>query len=109
MKLRILFLAAVALLGLARRAAAAETPPGEAATFEKHVAPFLGKYCYACHNDTKKRGDVVLDQFKDEASLQKNRKVWDRVLHMLRSGEMPRRRTWMWLGPGCFRRRRSSN
>lgn len=89
MKFRWHLSAAVALLGLAGRAPAAEPTPAEAATFEKHVAPFLGKYCYTCHNATKKRGDVVLDQFKDDASLQKDRKVWDRVLHMLRSGEMP--------------------
>src|SRR5947209_5402668 len=60
MKFRWHLSAAVALLGFAGRAAAAEPTPAEAATFEKHVAPFLGKYCYTCHNATKKRGDVVL-------------------------------------------------
>src|SRR5438309_1696298 len=89
MKVRCLLPAAVALLALGARAAGAEPASPDAVTFEKHVVPFLNKYCYTCHNSSKKRGEIVLDKYRDDTSVQSDRKVWDSVLHMVRSGEMP--------------------
>ncbi|MEX2176828.1 MAG: DUF1592 domain-containing protein [Pirellulaceae bacterium] len=59
------------------------------ATFAKDVLPFLQAHCYHCHGNGKHEAELTLDQYRDDASLQQNRKVWDNVLHMIRSGEMP--------------------
>ncbi len=69
----------------ASEAVAKSQPP----TFTKDVVPFLAKHCYACHGNGKKRGDLTLDKYKDDESLQKDRKVWENVLQMLGSGAMP--------------------
>ncbi|MCI0456790.1 MAG: DUF1587 domain-containing protein, partial [Gemmataceae bacterium] len=57
--------------------------------FAKDVGPFLTQHCYACHGNGKKRAGLALDQYKDDQAVQKDRKVWENVLHMVRSGEMP--------------------
>src|SRR5437762_1680326 len=59
------------------------------AGFQQDVVPFLTKHCYACHGNGKTKGELALDKYKDHESLQKDRKVWESVLHMVRSGEMP--------------------
>src|SRR5262249_1921327 len=80
--------ALAALLGPRYPARPAElTPP--ASCFQKDLLPFLTQHCYACHGNGKKRGEVSLDHYKDELALQKDRRVWDSVIHMIRSGEMP--------------------
>ena len=68
-------------------AASAKDQP--AASFTKDVVPFLTKHCYPCHGNGKKSGDLALDKYQDEPAIQKDRKVWDNVLEMVRSGEMP--------------------
>ncbi len=69
---------------------ASEAPArAPAPTFTKDVVPFLAKHCYACHGNGKHRGDLSLDKYKDDEALQKDRKVWDNVLQMIRNGEMP--------------------
>src|SRR5439155_1618957 len=73
--------------GGAPPAAPAQTPP--AAGFAKDVVPFLAKHCYACHGNGKRKADLALDKFTDDEAVRKDRKVWDNVLLMVRSGEMP--------------------
>lgn len=51
--------------------------------------PFLQKNCLACHSGVKPKADLSLDNFKDSASLIKNRKVWDNVVKNIISGDMP--------------------
>src|SRR5438876_9056474 len=60
-----------------------------AANFAKDVVPFLTKHCFACHGNGKRRADLALDKYADDAAVQTDRKLWDNVLHMVRSGEMP--------------------
>jgi hypothetical protein len=55
----------------------------------KQVAAFLAKHCYACHGPEKKKAGVALHIYKDEASILKDRKRWQDVLHMVTAGEMP--------------------
>src|SRR5947208_17053427 len=64
-------------------------PPEPAASFTKDVVPFLTKHCYTCHGNGKKRADLALDQYPDEAAVEKDRKLWENVRTMVRSGEMP--------------------
>jgi Protein of unknown function (DUF1592)/Protein of unknown function (DUF1588)/Protein of unknown function (DUF1587)/Protein of unknown function (DUF1585)/Protein of unknown function (DUF1595)/Ca-dependent carbohydrate-binding module xylan-binding/Planctomycete cytochrome C len=84
--------ALAALLGL-RQTSLSSDPPGQSAptavSFHQDVAPFLTKHCYACHGNGKQKGELALDKYQDEAALQKDRKVWESVLQMVRTGEMP--------------------
>ncbi len=97
MKLRYLLpgaLALTAVVGLQRASlgtgAPADQPAKEpAASFKNDVLPFLSKHCFACHGNGKKRAGLSLDQFTDDESVQKDRKLWENVLYMLRGGEMP--------------------
>jgi hypothetical protein len=87
--LPVLALACVApMLSLHRtESVAAETP--KKPTFAKDVQPVVAKYCLTCHNADKKRGNVNLEQFKDEAAALKNVKLWEKVADNLRSATMP--------------------
>lgn len=98
MKLRCLLLGTLTLMALAaiREASPSAAPPTPppvkdqgSPSFTKDVVPFLTKHCYACHGNGKKRGELTLDGYRDELAVQKDRKVWDNVLQMVRSGEMP--------------------
>src|SRR4051794_1990667 len=66
---------------------AGQTPP--AADFQRDVVPFLVKHCYGCHGNGKRKADLALDEFRDELALQENREIWESVLEMVRTGEMP--------------------
>ncbi|HEY7426943.1 MAG TPA: DUF1592 domain-containing protein [Gemmataceae bacterium] len=70
---------------------ASSAPPKEQAeaSFARDVVPFLRQHCYRCHGNGKKRADLALDKYQDDESILKDRKVWENVLHMVRTGEMP--------------------
>jgi hypothetical protein len=53
--------------------------------------PFVQKYCLSCHDAGKKKGNLDLGRFADEASLHSNRKIWANVITYIRNGEMPPR------------------
>jgi hypothetical protein len=53
------------------------------------VRPFIAKHCASCHNPQKKKGEVILSAYQDEASVLKNRTVWLTVTKLVQSGEMP--------------------
>ncbi len=84
---------ALGLLDTVRNSGAPPTPEEpvktQPPTFTKDVVPFLTKHCYACHGNGKKRGELALDKYKDDEALQKDRKVWENVLQMIRTGAMP--------------------
>src|SRR5712691_5519398 len=88
-------LALTATLGLREVSRSIGAPPEPAtpakeqaaASFTKDIVPFLTKHCYPCHGNGKKRADLALDKYPDEEAVQKDRKVWENVLHMLRAGE----------------------
>lgn len=59
-------------------------------TYAKDIAPLIKQYCSKCHGDQKKpKGGVSLTAFTDDASILKNRRVWEQVADNLRSGDMP--------------------
>jgi mono/diheme cytochrome c family protein len=68
------------------QAATVGPPAGDFATAG---VPFLTKHCITCHGPTKKRADLVLHVYRDEASVLKDRKRWETILKMVQSGEMP--------------------
>ena len=57
--------------------------------FAKVGRPFLERHCIKCHSGQEPKGEVSLDGFRDSSSLVRDRKTWDKVLKMVRSGEMP--------------------
>jgi uncharacterized protein DUF1592/uncharacterized protein DUF1588/uncharacterized protein DUF1587/uncharacterized protein DUF1585/uncharacterized protein DUF1595/cytochrome c len=70
---------------------AARTGKEVVPTFKTDVLPFLEAHCFDCHGmkDGNNKADLKLSKYTDDEAVQQDRKVWDNVLHMLRSGEMP--------------------
>jgi hypothetical protein len=58
-------------------------------SYERHVVPLLGRYCYSCHGNGKSKGDLALDGYKGQADAINDPKTWERVLHNVRSHVMP--------------------
>lgn len=75
--------------GPAPKAQRNSVPNQNRQTLAKDVAPLLNQYCYSCHGNGKKKADLALDAYKDEASVLNDRKTWEKVLHNLRTGDMP--------------------
>ncbi len=57
--------------------------------FAKEGVPFLEQYCFGCHAGDQPNANLALDAFKDNLSLIKNHDVWERVLDMLTTNQMP--------------------
>lgn len=82
----------VAFLGLAiAEAGEPETLVDVKKGFTEVVVPFLAKHCTACHNSEQKKGDLTLDQFKDEAEAVKAVRLWQDVVSRVEAREMPPR------------------
>jgi hypothetical protein len=83
-----IYLALAAAAGARADDAAASAVRG---VFPERVVPFLKEHCTPCHGEGKSRGDLVLEGYADEASLLKDRAVWEKVLRKLKTGAMPPR------------------
>lgn len=72
---------------------AGAAPAGEARAtgIEKDVIPFLARHCFSCHGGGRSKGDVTLDKYRDEQAIVQDREVWENVLKLVRTGEMPPR------------------
>ena len=82
----------VASVGFASGRAGDPAPPAVAPNgFQGAVAPFLAKHCSGCHNAEKKKGDLILDRFTDEAEALKAARVWEDVISRVEAKEMPPR------------------
>jgi hypothetical protein len=68
-------------------APAAENPA--VTRFEETIQPILIDYCYRCHGDGAKKGNVVLDSFASGEALVGNPELWWSVLRNVRAGIMP--------------------
>lgn len=70
---------------------AKNAPEKSSPTFTTDVLPFLKAHCFHCHGTTdgKDKAELSLSKYTDDLSVQQDRKVWDNVLSMIRSGEMP--------------------
>jgi hypothetical protein len=65
--------------------AAAEADPG----FSAAGVPFLQQHCLACHAGPKPKAGLSLAEFRDDASVLKDPKLWDNVTGMVETGGMP--------------------
>lgn len=62
--------------------------PSPQALFASDVLPLVNQFCGSCHVQ-KSKGGVSLKGFTTAASLHKDLKLWDSVLHNVQSGVMP--------------------
>ena len=60
-----------------------------AVTLERHIKPLLAEYCFDCHNSKTQKGDLDLEIYGDNAKLYENREIWEKVVELVESGEMP--------------------
>ena len=58
-------------------------------TYSETIVPLLRQYCFDCHGDGKSKGDLALDQWKNEAEAVAATKTWQRITEMLDGHEMP--------------------
>ncbi len=56
--------------------------------FHKDVQPLLSKYCYDCHGDGSKKGEIAFDELKSNDALL-DAELWLKVLKNVRAGIMP--------------------
>lgn len=68
------------------RSASADEP---APDFAKLGRGFLEKHCLECHNNDDPQAELSLENYGDAIAVAKGRKVWQNVLRMVVSGEMP--------------------
>jgi mono/diheme cytochrome c family protein len=85
--------AAVLLLLCAGTATAQTTgsehsPPLSSEFSAESAQAFFTQYCFACHNQYAKIGDVVLDT-RDFQHVAADAEIWERVVRKLRAGAMP--------------------
>ena len=80
--------AVFALAGLQASVLASEVSVA-AGEFRKDIQPILSEFCYDCHGDGAKKGEVSLDQFESDQALVENRQLWWNVLKLLRADMMP--------------------
>ncbi|MFN0199191.1 MAG: DUF1592 domain-containing protein [Planctomycetaceae bacterium] len=57
--------------------------------FSKIGRPFLEQHCIECHGGTEPKGELRLDEYQEAASVVKQRKLWDKVVKVVQSGQMP--------------------
>ncbi len=72
-----------------RRQAAAEATPSKSAA--SSTAPFqrlIDRYCVSCHNEELNTASFRLDNI-DLAHVSENGEIWEKVIHKLRTEEMP--------------------
>jgi len=66
-----------------------QAAPQQGPTFEQEGVAFLQKHCVACHNEKTKRADVSLHFLKTPEDLLTHRKLVEKALRVVQSGEMP--------------------
>lgn len=67
----------------------ADDAPQNAPEFQNEGVAFLKKNCLGCHGEKVQEADLSLHTYRDAASVLKDRKVWQNVIQMVKSGEMP--------------------
>ena len=57
--------------------------------FTNSITPLFQKYCYDCHGNGKKKGDLALDNYKTVSDVLTNRDEWKTVQDYLLKYQMP--------------------
>ncbi len=69
------------------RSFAADSPA--VAGFRTEIRPLLKEFCFDCHGDGEKKGNVAFDAFASDEALVADRDLWFHALKNLRSELMP--------------------
>jgi hypothetical protein len=69
--------------------AKAESAAKDPLSFDHSVRGILEKHCWSCHNDEKQKGDVNLTRDQNPRMIARNRKLWQTVLEVVESKQMP--------------------
>ena len=62
--------------------------PGSA-EFRAHIRPVLETYCFDCHGDGAKKGNVAFDSLKTDQDILGNTDLWWKAMKNVRAGMMP--------------------
>jgi len=65
-----------------------ETTLSDPRVFEQRLVPFIDNYCASCHNDERRKGDLVLEG-REARFDRSGSALWTRVFERLEAGEMP--------------------
>lgn len=65
------------------------TAPPVSTTFDTVAKPLLEENCAGCHNDQLVSGGLNLAGFLAPASIIQRRENWEKIVHKVRTGEMP--------------------
>jgi hypothetical protein len=57
--------------------------------YDKDIKPLVATYCAKCHSGPKAKVGIDFDAFRDEASVLKSRKTWQKAWRALHAREMP--------------------
>ncbi|MCW1886480.1 DUF1592 domain-containing protein [Luteolibacter flavescens] len=85
---RLFLIQAAAMTVIAGAAGHAQTTTVEA-RWESEALPLLETYCYDCHGDGIKKGELAIDKFGSIAEMQQNREVWKRIRDHIKHRLMP--------------------
>jgi hypothetical protein len=58
-------------------------------SYEHDIRPLLAKKCFECHNTGTTKGDVNLDNYKEQGRVIKDGQLWLRVLEQIKTRHMP--------------------
>lgn len=87
---RLISLAVIAMtLALSAGSTFADDSKVLAARFSAEAVPFLKKHCVECHGAKEPKADLSLESDLDANALIKRRSVWESVLDMVETGQMP--------------------
>ena len=82
--------APAAVVATVKTSVAAEAAQSAAASrYHKEIKPILEEFCFDCHGDGRKKGNMSLDEFKDDGDLLDHKTQWFAVLKNVRAGVMP--------------------
>jgi hypothetical protein len=83
-------LAGVAVLLLRQSAQAQEQAwTSLAENYAKRIRPLLESYCQRCHGENRQEADINLGAFAKLADVRKTPRVWQKILEMLDTEQMP--------------------
>ncbi|HEX3135694.1 MAG TPA: DUF1587 domain-containing protein, partial [Planctomycetota bacterium] len=82
--------ASLLLLAAVGAVSAAQSPAENiAAQYGNEVRPLLSKYCYACHNNEKEKGEVNLARYTEVSEILRQRRTWKTIDQRVSEKDMP--------------------
>ena len=89
LRLLLLLLLASQIAANAASKPSAKIKAGQPISYEQHITPLLQKYCFDCHGDGVKKGDLVLDSYTNAITAINDPRLWEKVMQNLRTHTMP--------------------